>query len=89
MNAEESEEENLSGEPEEVDENSTGSEDEQYSLCMILAEAKRRNQDREIHTNHSSGTYSLDSDDAIGGEKLEIIAVSRKPFRYQGTKGRI
>ena len=34
-----------------------------------------------MHTNPSSGTYRLDSEDANGGEKLEMIAVSTKPFR--------
>ena len=48
------------GESEEV----TESEDQQVSLCMVLAEAKRRNQDREVQTDPSSGTYNLEFDDA-------------------------
>ena len=43
MNEYEGETENLSGESEEVDENSMKNEDEQENLCMILAEAKRKN----------------------------------------------
>ena len=47
----ESGKENLSGEIKEANENSMESEDKPDSLCMILAETKRRNQDREIHTD--------------------------------------
>ena len=46
-----SEAENLSGEPEEWYGNSVESEDEQDSLCMILSEEKRRNQDRGMQTD--------------------------------------
>ena len=31
-------------------------------MCMILTETKLKNQEREIHTDLSSGTYNLDSD---------------------------
>ena len=48
---------------------------------MKLAETKLRNQVREIHADHSSGTYNLNSDDASGGKELEKIAVSKIPFR--------
>ena len=48
---------------------------------MMQAESKRRNQDREVQTDPSSGTYNLECDDTYGGEELEKIAVSRKPFR--------
>ena len=37
-----------------------GSEDEQNKLCMILVEAKWRNQIREVQTDPSSGTYNLE-----------------------------
>ena len=73
--------ENVSGESEKMDEDSTESEDEQDSLCVILAETKRSNQYREMQIDSSSGQYNLEYDDAIGGEELEMIAVSRKPFK--------
>ena len=74
-------EEKLSGECEERDEDSEGSSDDQDSLCMILAEEKMRHRDRELQTDPSSGTYYLDQQEVRGGEELEKIAVSRKPFR--------
>ena len=40
-----------------------------------------RHHDRELRTDFSSGTYNLEQQDAYGGEELEKIAVSRKPFR--------
>ena len=43
------------GELEEGDKNS--------KTCMILAETKRRNQDRVIHTDPWSGTYNSESED--------------------------
>ena len=73
--------EKLSGECEEWDEDSEGSSDDQDSLCMILAEKKTRHRDRELQTNPSSGTYNLDQQEVRGGEELEKITVSRKPFR--------
>ena len=48
---------------------------------MILADEKMRHRDRELQTDHSSGTYNLDQQEVRGGEALEKIAVSRKPFR--------
>ena len=66
---------------EEWDEDSEGSSDDQDSLCMILAEEKVRHRDRELQTDPSSGTYNLDQQEVRGGEELEKIAVSRKPFR--------
>ena len=74
------EEENLSGESEEWDDVSQESDDEQDSLCTLLAEEKMRYHDRELQTDPSSGTYNLEHHDAYGGEKLEKILVSRKPF---------
>ena len=74
-------EENLSGECEEWYEDSEGSSDDQDSLCMILAEEKMRYRDRELQTDPSSGTYNLDQQEVRGGEELEKIVVSRKPFR--------
>ena len=71
----------LSGEREEWDEDSEGSSDDQDKLCMILAEEKMRHRDRELQTDPSSGTYNLDQQEVRGGEELEKIAVSRKPFR--------
>ena len=47
---------------------------------MILAEEKMRQHDRELQTDPSSGTRNLEQQDAYGGEELEKIAVSRKPF---------
>ena len=73
--------EKLSGECEEWDEDSEKSSDDQDSLCMILAEEKMRHRDRELQTDPSSGTYNLDKQEVRGGEELEKIAVSRKPFR--------
>ena len=69
----------LSGE--EWDEDSDESSENQDSLRMILAEEKMRHHDRELQTDSSSGTYNLDIQDIRGGEELEKIAVSRKPFR--------
>ena len=40
-----------------------------------------RHRDRELQTDLSSGTYNLDQQEVRGGEELEKIAVSRKPFR--------
>ena len=78
---EETGEEKLSRECEEWDEDSEKSSDDQDSLCMILAEEKKRHRDRELQTDPSSGTYNLDEQEVQGGEELEEIAVSRKPFR--------
>ena len=74
-------EEKLSGECEEWDEDSESSSGDQDSLCMILAEEKMRHRDRELQTDPSSGIYNLDQQEVRGGEELEKIAVSRKPFR--------
>ena len=78
---EETGEEKLSGECEEWDEDSEKSSDDQDSLCMILAEKKMRHRDRELQTDPSSGTYNSGEQEVHGGEELEDIAVSRKPFR--------
>ena len=78
---EDAEEEKLSGECEEWDEDLEKSSDYQENLCMILAEEKMRHRDRELQTDPSSGTYNLDQQEVRGGEELEKIAVSRKPFR--------
>ena len=78
---EETGEEKLSGECEEWVEDSEKSSDDQDSLCMILAEEKMRHRDRELQTDPSSGTYNSDEQEVQGGEELEKIAVSRKPFR--------
>ena len=72
---------NLSGECEMWDEDSEESSDNQDSLCMILAEEKIRQRDSELQTDPSSGTFNLDVQEVRGGEELERIAVSRKPFR--------
>ena len=74
-------EEKLSGECEDWDEDSEKSSDDQDSLCMILAEEKMRHRDREQQTDPSSGTYNLDQQEVRGGQELEKIAVSRKPFK--------
>ena len=58
----------MSGESEEWDDGSEESDDEQDSLCTILAEEKMRYHDRELQTDPSSGTYNLEHDDAYGGE---------------------
>ena len=78
---EETGEEKLSGECEEWVEDSEESSDDQDSLCMILAEDKMRHRDRELQTDPSSGRYNSDEQEVQGGEELEKIAVSRKPFR--------
>ena len=78
---EDTEEGNLSGECEPWDEDSDESSDNQDSLCMILAEEKIRHRDRELQTDPSAGTYNLEVKEVRGGEELERIAVSRKPFR--------
>ena len=74
-------EENLSQESEEWEDDSEKGGDDQDSLCMILAEEKMRHHDRELQTDSSAGTYNQEQQDAYGGEELEKIAVSRKPFR--------
>ena len=71
----------MSGESEEWDDGSEESVDEQDSLCTILAEEKMRYHDRELQTDPSSGTYNLEHHDVYGGDELEKIAVSKKPFR--------
>ena len=71
----------MTGESEERDEDSMESDGEQDSLCMIIAEEKKRFHDRELQTDHSSGAYNLEHHNVNGGEELEMIAVSRKPFR--------
>ena len=48
---------------------------------MILAEEKKRHHDSELQSDSSAGTNNLEQHDAYGGEELEKIAVSRKPFR--------
>ena len=78
---EETGEKKLSGECEAWDEDSEKSSDDQASLCMILAEENLRHRDRELQTDPSSGTYNSDEQEVQGGEELEKIAVSRKPFR--------
>ena len=78
---ENTEEGNLSGESELWDKDSEESSDNQDSLYMILGEEKMRHRDRELQTDPSSGTYNLDEQEVRGGEELEKIAVSRKPFR--------
>ena len=57
------------------------SSDDQDGLCMRFAEEKMRLRDRELQLDPSSGTYNLDQQEVCGGEELEKIAVSRKPFR--------
>ena len=79
----------MSGELKEADKNSAGSQDDPDSLYMMLAETKRKNQERETHADPSSGTYNLNSDDATGGEELEMIAVTRKPFRQLSSNSNI
>ena len=71
----------MSGESEEWEEDSEKISDDKDSLCMILAEEKMRHHDRELQTDPSSGIYNLEQQYAYGGEELEKIAVSRKPFR--------
>ena len=71
----------MSGEREEWDEDSDESSEDQDSLCMILAEEKIRQHDRELQTDPSSGTYNMEIQEVRGGEELEKIAVSRKPLR--------
>ena len=57
------------------------SDDEQDSLCTLLAEEKKRYHDRELQTDPSSETYNLEHDDAHGGEELEKIAVTKNHSR--------
>ena len=45
-----------------------------------MAEIKLRNQDTEIQTDPSSGSYNVDSDEESGGEALEMKALFRKTF---------
>ena len=78
---EDAEKKYMSGECEEWDEESEKSSNDQNSLCMILAEEKMRHSDKELQTDPSLGTYNLDQQEVRGGEELEKIAVSRKPFR--------
>ena len=55
MEEDETGEGKLSGEREEWDEDSDESSEDQDSLCMILAEEKIRQHDRELQTDPSSG----------------------------------
>ena len=71
----------MSKESEEWDESSVESEDEQDSLCTILAEENGRNRDWETQTEPSSGTYNLNHYNMNGREEQEMIALSRKIFR--------
>ena len=82
-------EEKLSGECEAWDEDSEKSSDDQDSLCMILAEEKMRHRDREPQTDPSSGMYNSDEQEVQGGEELEKIAVSRKPFRERSCNSNV
>ena len=41
-----------------------------------IGRKKMRHRDRELQTDHSSGTYNLDQQEVCGGEELEKIAVS-------------
>ena len=75
------EEENLSGESDEWEDDSENTGDDHDNLCMILAEEKMSHHDRELQTDSSAGTYNLEQQGEYGGEELEKIAVSRKPFR--------
>ena len=86
MRAEETEVEIFSGESEKANEDFKESKDEPDSLCMILPETKLRYQVREIHTDPSSGAYNSDSDDASGGDELELISLSRKSFKQLSCK---
>ena len=79
--ARDDEEENLSGESEEWNQGSEESDDEQDSLCLILAEEKNRYHNRELQTDPMSGTCNLEHHNVNGGEELEMIVVSRKSFR--------
>ena len=79
----------MSGECEEWDEDSEKSNVDQDSQCMILAEEKMRHRDRELQTDPSSETYNLDQQEVRGGEELERIAVSRKPFRKLFCKSNV
>ena len=74
------EEENLSGESKEWDDGSEGSDDEQDSLCTKLAAEKMSYHNRELQTDHSSGTYNLEHNVGYRGQELEKIALSRKSF---------
>ena len=67
MNEGDSDRKTLSGESKDADESLRESEDKQEILFVILAEAKRRRQDRKIHTDCSSGTNNLNCDDAREG----------------------
>ena len=48
---------------------------------MTLAEKKMRHATEDYRRLPSSGTYNLDQQEVRGGEELEKISVSRKPFR--------
>ena len=61
------EQENLSRESKQWDEGSEKSDDEQDSLCTILAKEKRKYHDRELQTDPSPGTYNLEYHDVNGG----------------------
>ena len=56
---------------------------------MNLIEEKMRHRDRELQTHPFSGTYNLDQHEVDGGEVLEKIAVSRKPFRELSCKSNV
>ena len=56
---------------------------------MILIEEKMRHQDRELQTDYSAGIYNLEQQDTYGGEEIEKIPVSRKPFRELSCKSNV
>ena len=74
-NEKDCEEAQLSGESEKWDQDSIASSEEQENLCTILPEEKTKNQDSDMQTDLTSGTYNLDHYDMNGGEELEMIAL--------------
>ena len=71
------EEENLSGESEEW----AKIQWKAMVNKIVSAEEKRIYHDRELQTDCSTVTFNLEHHDVNRGGELEIIAVSRKPFR--------
>ena len=62
MHEKRSKAETLSGESRETYEELSEMDNDTDILCTILAETKLRNQDREMHTDTSSGKYNIESD---------------------------
>ena len=76
---EDAEEEKMSGEYDEWDEDSEKSSNDQDSLCMILAEEKKRHRNRELQTE-------LPQEHTIWISKRCAEVKNLKKLQYQGNR---